>query len=34
VWQKRLDNWVSEYEKSVLEIEIQSTIGIETQRKI
>lgn len=34
VWQKRLDNWVSEYEKSVLEIEIQSTIGIDTQRKI
>lgn len=34
VWQQRLDNWVSEYEKSVLEIELQTTMGIDTQRKI
>ena len=34
VRQQRLDNWVREYEKSVLEIELQSFAAHDTQRKI
>lgn len=34
VRQQRLDNWVREYEKSVLEIELQSIAAHDTQRKI
>lgn len=34
VWQERLDNWVSEYEKSVLEIALDGVDGCESQRKI
>lgn len=33
-WQDRLDRWVVEYEKSVLEIELQSITGADSQRKI
>lgn len=33
-WQQTLDRWVVEYEKSVLEIELQSITGADSQRKI
>lgn len=34
VWQQRLDSWVREYEKSVLEIELQSITAPDSQRKM